>query len=477
MTRRRVDDGTARTLRALSLRVPFRVLVLGGFSLVGAACGPRSDAPLPANAASAPARSVFQPEVELRSTPTGRDANGVDAPRDPRAFGPRVTQLANAARARFVPLPAPPATAHPLVCDLLAWRGDLYVSHALDPLDRTGARIHRLRPAATVESEASPDWRAASWALVFDWNRGGRPDDPYARGGEGFTRLRVLGGTLMAPDADSPGPESFGVTGAWVENLVLRSRPDGRFPPLADRPAGALIQPWAYHAFDIIEYHGSWVVSGGVVNPDPSSGGRYPAGLWVSPIGADTLALGHTFAGRYGVARATYMHRFAGRLFIGMQNNQRKLPYDLAVISQDPAVAETRVELISLTPGRGYLTRSMVSSESSLYWLGEGYKRGPSALLRSDDGRRFATVELPDNVGAVQDMVIAPDGVRYLLTRRALLRAQGPDDNFERLADAPASRPFRRRDSFCGARLIAIGDALIAGSLKDGGLYQIVPER
>lgn len=443
-------------------------------ALAATGCGSGSG---PASGASKgkPGADNGEVVVELVGTATGRDPNGVDAPDDPAAFGPRMVQLASSPRARFVPLPDPPASAHPLVCDLLAFSGDLYVSHAIDPLDRSGARIHRLRPPAPGPDAGSPDWQRASWELVFDWDRGGRPDDPYARGGEGFTRLRVLSGTIFAPDADSPGPESFAVTGAWIENLVLRSLPDGSFPPLADRPAGALIQPWSYHAFDIIEYHGSWVVTGGVVNPDPRKGGRYPAGLWVGRKNGDVLALRHLFAGGSGVARSTYLHRFAGRLYIGLQNNRRKLPYDLAVLSGDPAAADSQVEVIAITPGRGYLTRSMVSTDSSLYWLGERYKRGPHALMRTDDGARFRAVALPSDVGAVQDMVIDNRGIRYLLTRRALLRSQGSDDRFEVLARAPASDPFGRYDGFCGARLIAVGDALIAGSLRDGRLYHLVP--
>lgn len=405
---------------------------------------------------------------------TGSDANGVDAPDDPDGFGPRLEKLATVQNAHFAPLPAPPATAHPLVCDLLAFGDDLYVSHAVDPLDRTGARIHRLRPARADDNRPSPDWQAATWDLVLDWNRGGRPDEPYARGGEGFTRLRVLDGTIFAPDADSPGPEAFGVTDAWVENLVLRSRPDGSFPPLADKPQGALVQPWSFHAFDIIEYHGSWVISGGLAVRVPEAGGGYPAALWVGQPGREALALSHVFAGGHGVVRATYMHRFAGRLYIGLQNNQNRIPHDLAVISRDPTNADTPVELISITPGRGYRTRSMVSTETSLYWLGERRKNGPYALLRSDDGLRFQPVPLPDDTGAPQDMVISPDGQLYLLTRRGLWRSAGPDAPFTRLASAPASDPFGRYDGFCGARLIAVGDALIAGSLRDGSLYHLL---
>ena len=67
-------------------------------------------------------------------------------------------------------------------------------------------------------------------------------------------------------------------------------------------------------------------------------------------------------------------------------------------------------------------------------------------------------------------------GVRYLLTRRGLWRSEGDNDQFEPLARAPDGDPFGKYDSFCGARLIAIGDALIAGSLRDGSLYHIVPE-
>ena len=54
-----------------------------------------------------------------------------------------------------------------------------------------GGWVRRLRPPAPGAGAGSPDWQRATWELVFDWDRGGRPDDPYARGGEGFSRLRV----------------------------------------------------------------------------------------------------------------------------------------------------------------------------------------------------------------------------------------------------------------------------------------------
>lgn len=402
--------------------------------------------------------------LELSAAPGPADPNGEDN-NLPRSAGPALAQLTSARRARFVPLPPPPATAHPLVCDLVSFRGALYVSHAVKPIDRTGARVHRF--TATGPSRGS-------WELAFDWNRGGTPDAQWARGGEGFTRLRVIDDRLVVPDADSPGPESFGASDAFVENLVLRSHPDGSFPSLAVVPEGALIQPWSFHAFDAIRYRGLTVVSGGVVNPEPHATTRFPAGLWTGPPNARVLELSRIFGEGFGVVRSTYMHRFAGRLYIGLQNNQRRIRFDLAILSGAASDPTTPMELVRISKRGGYVTRSFASDDSTLYWLGELPRKKRGVLYRSRDGARFEQLALPPNAGAPQDIVLAGDSA-YLLTRNGLFVSRKEGD-FELLAPAPPSDPFGKRNTLCGARMTPYGDHLVASSTRDGSLFQVVPD-
>ena len=85
--------------------------------------------------------------------------------------------------------------------------------------------------------------------------------------------------------------------------------------------------PLAFHAFDVIRFRGAVVASGGTAAIHDRSGTRYPAGLWAGKPG-ERLLMPVLFPGegkKVGVVRTTYLHRFAGRLYAGFQNNGRRI--------------------------------------------------------------------------------------------------------------------------------------------------------
>jgi hypothetical protein len=396
--------------------------------------------------------------------PTPADADGQDdgAPfaLDPLA-GPLVFEAA----------PAPPATAHPRVCDLRGFAGALYVSHAEHPIDEDGARVHRYDP------------KTRTWSLAFDWDRGSRPGETDGLGGQGLTRLRIEDGHLVATDSDAPMLGGFHFSMAGFEGYLFVSDAQGVFPPLgadASPPADAIVIPFAFHVFDVIHFRGALVASGGtaaLTRAAVAAAGRYPGALYAARAGASTLlprfALGSAGA---GVQRVTYLVRFGGRLYLGFQNNERRARYDLAVFSGDPNdVNAPPPQLVRVTDDGGWLTRRFAAGDGSLYWIASGYggrDARPDTLFASRDGRRFVRVALPADAGAPQDLVVVGKA-RWLLTTTGLYRAEDARDVYVRVAAAPAGDPFGSRDAFCSAPLTVFAGKLWAGSTRDGRVFSV----
>jgi hypothetical protein len=307
-------------------------------------------------------------------------------------------------------------------------------------------------------------------------------------GGQGITRLRAIDDRLWATDSDAPLYGGFGLTGAPFEDYVFTSDRDGAFSPPAPAqgpPANTRVLPLAFHVFDVIRYRGAVVATGGTIarsllEDRPLRGTRYPAGVFAGRITDDLLTPRFTLGEGepVGVVRGTYMHRFGGRLYIGLHNNERRVRWDLAVLTGDPLDPATPDPVLArVTPDGGWLTRRMASAGGALYWIASGYRRDSrgGALFASADGRAFTRVALPANAGAPQDMAVVGD-VRYLLTTAGLYRA-GPADGerYTRIAAAPPGDPFGAFDSFCSAPLAGYADALWAGSTRDGAVYRVVP--
>jgi hypothetical protein len=394
--------------------------------------------------------------VEPRAAPRDdRDPDGEDDGGPFRA-GPALRALASAPRARFVAVAAPPEGTHPRVCDVRGFAGAVFVSHLAKAIDLDGAQISRYDPAADA------------WSRAFDWDRGCIPGQTHEVGGQGITRLRVIEGRLFATDADAPLYGGFGLSEAPFEDYLFVSDEQGRFAPLAAGdapPPGTRVLPFSFHAFDVIRFRGELVASGGTVGG--GSHGRYPGGVFVGAPGAATLPPRWIVGGAgLGVVRTTFFHRFGGRLFMGVQNNERRIRFDLAIL--DGGAPRT----IRITPDGGWLTRRFASGGGILYWVASAYPgdgRG-AALYQSRDGRRFELVPLPAGAGDPQDVAIVGDAT-YLLATHGLYRRDGA--GFTRLAEAPPGDPFGVWDTFCSAPLEVAGDALWAGSLRDGRLYRI----
>lgn len=359
--------------------------------------------------------------------------------------------LARAPRARFQSTGGP-AGAHPMICDVVAHGGGLAAVSTLWPLEDGGARVH--------------GYRDGVWQVALAW------DD-----GEGFARVRVLDGALWVPDADPPG-RGFHTTEAPFEGYAYVSDGDGRFAtdPGAPVPRGARVLPWSFHAFDVVRYRGAVVVSGGTVARPDAWSETAPGALHAGGADDGVLPVRIRAGDRFGVGvvRATYMHRFRGRVYIGMQNNERRARWDAAVLSDDPRAPDAAAVLVRLTEDGGWQTWRWASGAGRLYWVATRHGRGAPRLRVSSDGVRFALVALPDGAGAPRD-VIAIDDVVFVLTTGGLYRgrAGGP---LARIADAPPGDPFDGGNAFCSAPLAAAPDGLYAGSTRDGTVYRIVAE-
>jgi hypothetical protein len=434
----------------------------------GAGKGGAPAAPPVASAAEAANATIpLLADVSLPALSDPPDPDGVDD------GGPFTLDPLDTTRGALVfeAAPAPPATAHPRVCDLRGLAGALFVSHAEHPIDEDGARIHRYDP------------KTRTWTLAFDWDRGSAPGDTTGLGGQGLTRLRLEDGHLVATDSDAPMLGGFHFTMAGFEGYLFVSDEKGVFAPLgadAAPPADAKVIPFAFHVFDVIHFRGALVASGGTASLTRESNaraGRYPGAIYAGRPGGSTLlprfALGSAGA---GVQRVTYLARFAGRLYMGFQNNERRARYDLAVLSGDPDDVHTAPPVLArVTADGGWLTRRFAAGDGTLYWIASGYggrDARPATVFASRDGRHFVPVALPADAGEPQDLVVVGT-TRWLLTTHGLYRAEDANDRFARVADAPAGDPFGAFDTFCSAPLTVLAGRLWAGSTRDGGVYSI----
>ncbi len=444
-----------------SHEVPRAALVTGLAAALAAGCG-RASAPTPPRAAATPRPAVPARlhELALPDAPAGIPDGDDDGAPDLAALAP----LADAPALRFERV-APHAGAHPRVCDIVGLDASVYTATAVAPLELDGAHVDRYDPAA------------GTWARMLDWDRGGAAGVTHEVGGQGFTRLRVIDGRLWATDADAPAYGGFGLVEPGLEDYLFVSEPDGHFRPLAagDRPpAGTRVVTLSFHVLDVITYAGAVVATGGTVDATRAGGTRFPGGVFVGDVDAPVLrpkffpGAGHPV----GVVRTTTAHRFRGRLYLGLQNNERRVRWDVVVLTGDPrAPSAPEPVLARLTDEGGWITRRFASGGGRLFWIAA--RAGKGALFTSRDGVRFAPVPLPAGAGEPQDLLVAGD-VRWLLTSTGLWRARGDDDAFVRIADAPPDDPFGRGDSFCSAPLAAAAGALWAGSTRDGALYRVV---
>ena len=104
------------------------------------------------------------------------------------------------------------------ICDLTPFGGALYAAHANEPLGTDGATITRYDPDA-----------ARPFTVAFDWNRPGEPTKGGGAG-QGFLRVRTIGGRLFVPDSDPP-YNGLGLVDRGTEGYVFLSDTSGVFAP------------------------------------------------------------------------------------------------------------------------------------------------------------------------------------------------------------------------------------------------------
>lgn len=425
------------------------------------ACGSGGGAtPVTPRAASKPSLPAKLEEIALPTALAGIPDGDDDGAPDVAA----IAALADASALRFERI-EPLAGAHPRVCDIAGLGGAIFTATAVEPILLDGAHVDRYDPAA------------GAWERVLDWDRGGTPGVTHEVGGQGFTRLRVIAGRLWATDADAPEYGGFGLVEPGLEDYLFVSDTDGRFRPLAaDKhpPGGTRVVTLSFHVLDVITYGGAVIATGGTVDATRAGGTPYPGGVFVGDVDAPVFRP-KFFPGagfKVGVVRTTTAHRFGGRLYMGLQNNEQRIRWDVAVLTGDPREASAVAPVLArLTDEGGWITRRFASGGGRLFWIAA--RGGKGALFASRDGLRFDRVALPADAGEPHDLFVAGD-TRWLLTASGLWRARGADDAFVRVADAPPDDPFGRGNSFCSAPLAAAAGTLWAGSTRDGALYRLV---
>jgi hypothetical protein len=355
---------------------------------------------------------------------------------------------------------ASPPGAHPMVCDL-AWFGDsIWVSFGNKTISTDGARIYSWNPAR-------------GWKLELDWDRGGKAGVTHEQGGQGITRLRVMAGKLYATDADAPNFAGFGISDAPLEGYVFVADREEGFGPLlpGERPpVQTLIVPMAFHVFDITTYRGHLMAAGGTLAPQGAKS-RYPGGLFMQTESGQLWPRYYPGSEtKSGVVRATFLHRYRGRLYVGFQNNERRMGWDIGVVDGDPGLASTKLVVGRITELGGWKTRHFASDAEFLYWIASDHRnRGKSTLFRSRDGRSFSEVSLTAKVGEPHD-IVAAGGSALVLADSGLYRLKANGGATEVLP-APSGKPFARRDGFCSAAMTPTPLGLFAGSTNGQGIY------
>jgi len=395
------------------------------------------------------------------------DPDGNDDPEDP---GPGSIP----AKGRFTRVGR-----HPLawqrICDLTPHEGALYGAHANQPLGTDGATVTRYDP-----NDAKKPFSTA-----FDWNRFGEPSKGGGAG-QGFLRVRRIGGRLFVADADPP-YNGLALVEYGTEGYVFVSDPKGAFappraphfrppgPPDAEGRAGAGVVPRAYHVLDVVRFRGRTYTSTGSVPPKERAWyGPSPGALHVASADLSrwTYEVDYPFPYKEGVWRLGFMVRFKDRLYAGIQDYDSREPYDYVVFAPTPG--SERIERADTHPARvsdagAAKTLRWYATGGKLYWI--AYADGALRLRVTSDGDTWDAIDLPLGVGRPTDVTRFRDGV-VVLTENALLRLDGAKVSV--LATVTDKKtPFVFDDVFCAAPLAVLGGELYAGGQRDGALYRV----
>jgi hypothetical protein len=394
--------------------------------------------------------------------PDGNDDPVVDEP------GPLPAALS------FVRVGRPPLSLK-RICDLRVHEGALYAAHANEPLGTDGATITRYR-----SDDPKP------FSIAFDWNRPGEPTKGGGAG-QGFLRVHRIGGRLFVPDADPP-YNGFGISEWGTEGFVFVSDANGKFAPTraphhrppgvpsADGP-GAGVLPRAYHVIDVIRFRGRLYASTGSVPPKERAwSGPSPGALHVaSPdLSRWTFEVDYPYPWKDGVFRLTFLVRFRGRLYAGIQDYDGREPNDYVVFN--PPADSTRIDrsdvhAVRITKTGGAQTIRWLADQGKLYWI--AWTKEGARLFVTEDGDTWKTIALPQDVGFPTD-IVRYRGALHVLTEWALVRLSEPDGAPTTIALVSEKKtPFVLDDTFCAAPLVAFRGELYAGSQRNGALYRL----
>ena len=364
------------------------------------------------------------------------------------------------------------------ICDLTPLGERLFAAHSLSALSADGA---------TVSSYQKSDQKHP-FTVAFDWNRPGQP----AKGGgagQGFLRVRNIGGRLFVPDADPP-YNGFGLLDWGTEGYLFVSSPDGKFAPslrpnfrppgrptLAGKP-GASVLPRAYHVFDVIRFRGKLIASTGAVPPKERAWvGPSPGALHIATDDLSRFDYAFSYPNPYhdGVYRLTFLVRFKDKLFAGIEDYDGRALHDLVVLAPPRDRKELSQEMLQplrITEGGAAQTMRFYTHQGVLYWIAWGHDG--VRLRRSTDGEHFTPIGLPVDAGAPLD-IVGYRGALYVLAEYGLYRYE--PNNLLEVARIPGkSSPFQLRDALCAAPLAVFDNDLYAGSQRDGALYRFVAE-
>jgi hypothetical protein len=352
------------------------------------------------------------------------------------------------------------------VCDLTPFDGALFGAHAYAPLGVDGATITRY------------DHGTNKITVAFDWNRPGEPNEGGGAG-QGFVRVRALGGRLYVPDADPP-YDGFGLVDQGTEGYMFVSDEHGAFakalnPAKQDDerprkqhyrpPQTAIVIPRAYHDIDVIRFRGKiWASTGSVPPTERAWRGTSPGALNVLDETKHRFGyvVGYPQDASSDVWRLTYMVRFRDKLYAGIQEYYPREQSDYVVFDGTTLTGE------QVTTGGGAETLRWYADRGSLYWITLD-KDGSGVLRVTQDGERWRRVELPATAGRPADITRFRDSL-VVLTEHALVRIDGTET--KTLATWEDKKLFAVSDFYCAAPLAVYDNDLYAGSQKDGALYR-----
>jgi hypothetical protein len=383
------------------------------------------------------------------------------------------------------------------ICDLRVLNDALYAAHANQPLGTDGATITRYQPELPGLADTGPDAGgdaahahtrpSPAFRVAFDWNRPGEPAEGGGAG-QGFLRIRRIGGRLFVPDSDPP-HDGFGISEHGTEGFVFVSDPEGRFarattphfrpppPPNPDGGAGAAVLPRAYHDLDVIRFRGRLYASTGAVPPHERAWrGPSPGALQVAndTWSRWTYEVDYPYPWKDGVWRLGYLVRFRDRLYAGIQDYDGREPNDYVVFDppkESSAIDRKDVHAERVTQTGAALTLRWYADHGRLYWIAL-QRDGSGALRVTSDGDHWQLVSLPAEGGRPTDITRYRDGL-VVLTERRLYRLSD-DGSVTAIAELPGKHsPFELTDSFCSAPLAVYRNDLYAGGQRDGALYRL----